>query len=299
MQIGTILKKFRQRRNLTQDELCQGIISRQAYSRIENNLSEPNSDILRSLLSRLNYQISDFWREATKGEPLEECYKYFLKGIAGQLNRQQAQELMALMPDITEKSNRYLHFSAMLKAHLHSQFPDIIPSLSDYEENRLKDYILNLTDFSVYDLRIIGDFAPRLLDYELLKEVFYTLPDLHPYDYGEESSIYRTQVHKIYNNFCDIALQKDDLPFAEFLLEKHQAFAAVHKDLRYLSYLRINEIVFEYKITKDTKRILKLQDIIYALTVLGDKQTAGIVQYEMDSYLNETYNPSKSIVMDR
>lgn len=299
MQTGTILKTFRERRNITQDELCYGIISRQAYSRIENNLSEPNLDILKHLLVKLNYQMTDFWREATKGDSLEECYKLFLRGIADQLNRQQAQELMDKLSKIKSKNNRYLHFSSMLKAHLHPKFPDIIPKLNSYEEDMLREYILQLTDFSVYDLRIIGDFGPRLLEYDLLKEVFFTLPDLRPYDYGEESSVYRTQVHKIYNNFCDVALQQNDLPFAELLLEKHKAFAQVHKDLRYLTYLRINEIVYEYKTTKDKQKLLKLQDIAQALKIIGDNQTANMVLNELNAYLKEDYDPKESVVLDR
>lgn len=299
METGTILKLFRQRRNVTQEELCEGIISRQAYSRIENNLSEPNLDILKHLLTKLNYQITDFWREGTKGDNLEECYKYFLQGISGKLNRQQAQELMSKLPDIKEKSNRYLHFSGMVKAHLHHEFPDIIPPLSKKELNILKEYILGLTDFSVYDLRIIGDFAPRILEYNLLKEVFESLPDLKPYDYGEEASIYRTQVHKIYNNFCDVALQQNDLNFAKILLQKHRSFAKVHKDLRYLTYLRINEIIYEYKTTKDKQHIRKLENIVQALKTIGDEQTADIVSYEMNAYLSESYNPEESIVFDK
>lgn len=299
METGTILKQFRIQRNMTQDELCQGIISRQTYSRIENNLCEPNLDILKHLLEKLNYQITDFWREMTKGETLEECYKYFLKGIAGQLSAQEARQLMNLLPDITEINNRYLHFSGMLKSHLHSQFPEIIPTFSDFERNNLKNYILQLKHFSVYDLRIIGDFASRLLDYQQLKQLFFLLPDLRPYDYGEESSIYRTQVHKIYNNFCDVALEKNDFPFVKILLKKHRKFANVHSDLRYLTYLKINEIILEYKMTKNRHTILQLTNIAENLTFIGDKKTANAVLNQMNSYLEDNYKPENHIVIDK
>lgn len=295
---GDILKKMRKQRKMNQQQLCKGIISRQAYSRLENNLQEPNYEILLQLLNRLNYETTDFWRELNHDNPLDQCHKLYLKGIAGEMTEKEAAELMSQLNSITEKNNRYYHLLGMISGHLHSKFPKIIPDLKEHISPYFKNYIQDLTDLSLYDLRIIGDFATSALSYPEQKEFFQKLDEFDPYAYGEESYAYRTQIHKIYNNFCDFALSKNDLQFAKTILDRHNRFAKVHKDLRYLSYLQINNAIYAYRITGDKKHLETLKEIAQALETCGDSNVAKKIDYQYQAYKTEKYDPSKAISYD-
>ncbi|MBL1227222.1 helix-turn-helix domain-containing protein [Enterococcus sp. BWR-S5] len=297
---GDILKKFRLLRNFNQTVLSKGIISRPAYSKIENNWQEPNYEILTALLARLNYEITDFWRELNRDNVVDQCYKLFLKGLEGDLTEQEARNLIQVLEDSKFLSNRHYHLYGMTKSYLHNSFPSIISSLEDSDKEYFRTYINSLKNsYSLYDLKIIGDFATHVLPYSEIKKLYNRLPEFSPYDYAEDTQLYRTQIHKIYNNICDIAVLENDLELASELLVKHKKFAKVHSDLRYLLYIQINEAMILFKKSGNICDLDKLKEVAKIFNQIGDIKTSEAVLYQYNSYVGEdTYKPDSAITHD-
>ena len=59
IKIGDIIRQRREKLNLTQDELCEGLCDRRTISRIENNKSKPSVFIMENILQRLGIPIKD------------------------------------------------------------------------------------------------------------------------------------------------------------------------------------------------------------------------------------------------
>ncbi|MBP2098891.1 hypothetical protein [Enterococcus rivorum] len=154
-------------------------------------------------------------------------------------------------------------------------------------------------DFSLYDLRLIGDLATHILSYDELITLYRNLPTFDPYHYGEDTVIYRTQIHKILNNICDICINENNIELATEILNKHKNFAKVHTDLRYLFYIRINEIMINYLKDNDKKELDKLLEISESFKLAGDINTANAVKYQYNSHKNkETYELKKAVSFD-
>lgn len=79
--IGKMVKWFREKMNLTQSELAEGIISVSYLSRIENGLTEPSKQILELLSKKLN--IDSFSDENDKITKL--CKQWFRTLLTGRI----------------------------------------------------------------------------------------------------------------------------------------------------------------------------------------------------------------------
>lgn len=60
LQMGKLIRQLRKQKGLTQEALCQGLLSKPVLSRIENGLLEPNLFILNALLQRLEKSLEPF-----------------------------------------------------------------------------------------------------------------------------------------------------------------------------------------------------------------------------------------------
>jgi len=58
--IGSVIKKIRTNKGLTQKELASGLCSIKQINRIENNFSTPNSYLLYEISNRLGHELLDF-----------------------------------------------------------------------------------------------------------------------------------------------------------------------------------------------------------------------------------------------
>ena len=69
MELGTRLRQARTEAGLSQRQLCEGLITRNMLSQIENGSARPSMDTLRQLAARLGKPISYFLEEKTVYSP--------------------------------------------------------------------------------------------------------------------------------------------------------------------------------------------------------------------------------------
>lgn len=268
---------------MTQQELSNGIISRQTYSKIENDDVKPNFEILSDLLDKLDYSLSDFAMEHERLKKDNIFYHIFQKGVAKEATEEEILELLEYVKRTYKKSKKHFYLYGITKGQLFPYYPDLIPKFNSKDKEYFKKIItVNQNFFSLYDLKIIGNFASHLLEYNELLKLYYTLPDFFPYDYGDNVELYHAEIHRIYNNFCDIAIHNNDIDTAKTILKKHKYFGKYHKDFRNDLYIKINELTIHFKESKNDEFLSKLKLMCENLKLLGDDGMAKALKYQID-----------------
>lgn len=279
---GEILRKFRSNRQFTQKKLSNGIISRQTYSKIEHGDIEPNFEILNSLLEKLDYSLSDFAMEHERLKNDTKFFHIYQKGVAKEASHKEISNLVEYVKQNYKKSKKNFYLYCITKGQLFTNYPDLIPKFTSKDKNYFKKILLTEQRyFSLYDLKLIGNFAVHLLDYKDLLHLYSILPDFSPYDYGDNVELYHSEINRIYNNFCDIAIYNNDLETANFILNKHLSFTKNHKNFRNNLFIEINKLSIKFKESKDTKFVLKLKSMSKNLNSLGEKQLSQALEYQI------------------
>jgi HTH-type transcriptional regulator, quorum sensing regulator NprR len=78
MKIGSLIKFYRTKANLTQSELCEGICSVPHLSKIENNWKEANEETISLILKKLNISIQDI---ESKSNQIKELLQELIEHI--------------------------------------------------------------------------------------------------------------------------------------------------------------------------------------------------------------------------
>lgn len=297
---GDILKHFRKNRNLTQSEVAKGIISRQAYSKFERNLSEPTHEVFKELLKRLNYDFSDFINESNKQSTESHYYQLLLKGLDNSLTAKEAEQLYTYANKHKKKNSHIMHLYGRIKGHLHPKFPLIIPEFNDEDKLLFKNYIFNLNGhFSLNDLKIMGDFIGISVPYGELTTFYDGLEEFSNSEFPYDILTYQVQINKIYNNICDIFLANNDSIRARDILQKQKKFLSSRMDLRYAFYSKINETILNYLETKNLKVLSGLLEIADMFAFVGDTQTEKAIRYQYKTYVSGTkYDPDNALTPD-
>lgn len=287
-QTGDILRKLRKKRGLTQKELVAGIISRPNYSKIENNEIPPTTETLLLLLERLNLDYTDFIREVNKETTFNKYKAYFLRALSNDLTIKQVKELFDYVNQHRYISNRYFHFYGIVKGHLHYRFPKIIPNFSEEDKDYLKNYLSKLhNNYSLYDLKLIADFAGIFYTYEDFKELVLNMPPLNPYAYADDIHPYKLHLHQIYNNICDIAIREKDFVTADLLLKKHHELLEVHPELRYNFFYEINRLSKCFYETNDPTYLDSIKKYADIFKEIQDYSTAEAIYHQIEGMKND------------
>lgn len=297
--LGNTLKNIRINKNFSQTELSKDIMSRQLYSKVENNSAEITFNTLEQLLQKMNVGMIDFLREYNKSDLLSQYKNLLLKAFKKDITPTEAKELNDFVEANKHLSSEHLSLFVLTKSHVHIIYPAIVSNIKKNDINDINKYILSLQgEYTLHDLKLIGDCA-RYLPLNNLKKIYNKFPRYDLEDFTMDNSIYRVQIHKIYNNFCDIALAEKDLAFAKKVLLQHKRFSNVYSEIRYLFYIKINEIILTYLETKEFGVLFELNTIADTLESIGELGTAKAIRSEFIAYAQDTqYDPKKTITKD-
>ena len=79
--LGKTLRKIRENRNMTQQELTQGIIRQATYSRIERGQLTISAELLYKLVERLNISMNEFFyiHQGYQATPKQQLIQNFVR----------------------------------------------------------------------------------------------------------------------------------------------------------------------------------------------------------------------------
>lgn len=284
---------------MSQLDMSTNLMSRQFYSKIENNTVDITLDTLEQLLDRLQIDISDFLREQAKDTDLAHYKKILVKGFRQTISALEAKELVDYVSKYYTKDQQHLLLYVLTKSHIHNQFPNLISAITPKDIAYIKKYIFSLQgEWGIFELKFVGDCA-RFLTLSELKLLFEKLPNYASKDFSTDNSNIRIQINKLYNNFCDMAILQKDIPFAKKIFTVHSEFLKTYPEVRYLFYVKINEIMITYLETKELSVLIELNKIADMLEYIGEYETAKAIRNQFQEYAEKnSYDPNKLITKD-
>lgn len=152
--IGQLLKKIRISRNFTQCQLCSGISSQAALSRMERSGNIPTK-ILIAFLERLNIELVDFLALAQAEQ--DENFQFFFDNLVEAMNnRQKANQLISKEMQLYRNTGILRHKINALCVRL---------NYCKYNRKVIEDYELIITEIKKYLLSLEYWFINDILLY--------------------------------------------------------------------------------------------------------------------------------------
>lgn len=255
MDIGKTLQKVRKGKNISQEELSKGIVSRSHLSFIENGKHDISIELFIQLVNKLHIPIEEFFylsNNCSISEKKEISLR--LMNAANKGSFSELKELQKYLGNELEISNNdyeYHHYYLLIELYMHllsNSF--IIDEKVHTIVKPIKDYLFGLSDWYLYDLKLFNNilFTFKTIDVEALSEMLFL--SIEKYQaYSSARDDYLNILINISTYFNDQEYYESSLKFAKLGKEKTQKEYRIYENI----ILDINLAVANIKLMKDIK----------------------------------------------
>lgn len=161
MDIGGTIKKVRTGKNITQNELAKNILSRPHLSLIENNKSDVSMGLLLQILEKLHISVEEFVFLANHYSMSEsKSMALKLMNEANKANLKGLNKLLEESKNLFKEYGNYEFYHISLLADIYIKFLNNNFTISEDIQNianPIKDYLFNLSDWYIYDLKLFSN----------------------------------------------------------------------------------------------------------------------------------------------
>lgn len=160
---GTLLKKIRIEKGISQKDVYSGIMTRQTYYLIESNASMPSFDKFLLILERLFLSVEEFLALLDPScFPTENQLYYKLSDAVFKKNRDCLERLIQLVEQrySSTKNEKYYHLLLITKAMRQINFEDV-PLEQETPLKQLmqpiKNYLIGVDKWYLYELKLLNN----------------------------------------------------------------------------------------------------------------------------------------------
>lgn len=161
MDIGGTIKKVREGKNISQEELAKNILSRPHLSLIENNKSDLSISLLLKLVEKLHIPIDEFFYIATNCSiPETKSLSLKLMNEANKANLIGLKHIQEYSIKKYELLGSYEFYHISLLAEIYINFLNNNFTINDDIKNianPIKEYLFNLSEWYLYDLKLFNN----------------------------------------------------------------------------------------------------------------------------------------------
>ncbi|RRG18741.1 XRE family transcriptional regulator [Weissella viridescens] len=273
MEIGKMIRKARQSRNMTQAALAEGIVSRTSIVKIEMGAQNPSYETVEKILEKLGLSIVELYE--FENDSIEYQYNRVLSSFKQLFNSTQLSEIEELIRAIdrlnADMNNQVLdHVQTVLEAFRKIDSEDI---------NKLKAEVMPVWSY----LEKIDNWSE--VDLYLINFILYY------FDAITAENIVKHAVQRIDNNYPNLTSLKNALLVNLTSLFINQGIwdaaenylkesIGLSKKLKRVDLVYINQIRLAL-INRDTS---KLHDVLEKLNELGDEQLYLAMLEEIQKY---------------
>lgn len=160
---GTLIKKIRTEKGLTQKDIYEGIMTRQTYYLIESNTSMPSFDKFLLILEKLFLSVDEFLSLLDPTVfPNEKFLYQELTELTFNKDKAGLQRLINKVHSlyITTKNKKYLHLQLIAEAMCHEQFHEACFLQTKTLHTimlPIKEYLLGIDSWHLYELKLLNN----------------------------------------------------------------------------------------------------------------------------------------------
>lgn len=207
---GTLIKTIRQEKGLSQKDVYDGIMTRQSYYLIENNISFPAFDKFLLILEKLFLTVNEFLDILDSSLFPNENQLYFQLSQA--VLKKDQLTLQLLIRTATQlyqetQNKKYEHFQLIARAMLQLNFPAADHAkLEDCQSlmEPIKNYLLAVDNWYLYELKLLNN---ALYCFNLSEACSLVLLVVKKIDTYPQHESYQTIKLKIYLNISFLCLK--------------------------------------------------------------------------------------------
>lgn len=160
---GTLIKKIRLEKGLSQKDIYEGIMTRQTYYLIESNSSMPSFDKFLLILEKLFITVDEFLNLLDSEHfPTEKTLYHELTKIIFNKNQNELSTLIKKTNQLYKKTNntKYFHLKLIAQAMFYIHFEKKHFTKMDRLEKLMapiKDYLTGIDSWYLYELKLLNN----------------------------------------------------------------------------------------------------------------------------------------------
>ena len=283
--LGKTLRKIRENRNMTQQELTKGIIRQATYSRIERGQLTISADLLYKLVERLNISMNEFFyiHQGYQATPKQQLIQNFVR-LELVLSKDIEEQLVAVHQYLNmhhDEDVLMLHYAyCSLKALVCNQNMEEVRAFATHVWQRMQ----KLDHWYLYDLELLNTII-LYFPLDVAREITYTaIQRLDAYNSYERD----TTLLKLYFRLNLTSLYLEENAFEQCLAELDSIHRQSYKHLTYqlLAFLLVRKMTCKHFLqqdyTKEKEEFAMLQQLFHnedVFNLLKNEMTVNKVDY--------------------
>lgn len=275
IELGTLLKEIRVSQSYNQEHVCKGIISRVYLSLIESNKHSPSVSILMKLLNRLNIDLNEllFLIYQKNNNSDEYIYLEHIENYANYSDSEYNHLKKALHNKYVQTGQiRYTQFSILIEAHRKFKTGVDLKEIKKLVAP-IKDYILGLNSWLIYDFRLFNN-ALFCFSVEEILDMMHMISG-----YIKKYELFFKESENILNficNFCTLLLLDNKMTLALKYAGLGEEIAIKNKRVYQQIFLKCIIYYSKIKIDKEEKNYIK--ELEKLLSVAKDLNCVEIIE---------------------
>ncbi|EOL49312.1 helix-turn-helix domain-containing protein [Enterococcus caccae] len=264
---GTLIKKIRQEKGLSQKDIYEGIMTRQTYYLIETNTSMPSFDKFLMILEKLFISVNEFlYILDPEVFPTENYLYHQLSQAVFKKDETRLSLLLDKSQQLYTSTNnkKYLHLNLITQAMTYLNDKQMEPdSLYRLKELMLpiKEYLIGIDKWYLYELKLLNN---SLYSFELSEAIALGTLVGKKIDVLGNMEQYQDIKLRIYLNLSSLCLNRQDYDNVLF-------FSTLAKENAQTDYRLFEKVIahLNYEIAQTTKhKQAKNSNITNYLTIL-------------------------------
>lgn len=285
MDVGKLIKTLRKERQLTQEELAEGITTRTTLASIENRNKDISFDVLLKILDRLNIQMMEFLfllnegKHSYKQQLYSEVYSdYYSKGYL-------SKDVEAKLVNAYQETRDFFYLAAhtqMLAIQLRNE-----GHLSVEKEKQLaksvedvKDHLNRVTNWTHLELGLFTNCL-FLFENSYIQAVYKrTVKNLL---YRKKLSLFQDDILIFLLNCIDLSLERDEDHLVEYYLnELNEQFTRENQMYEKTLYFFYQAVLDIRK--GNSEAIEDIERILEYLKFLGKENQVSLFKQDIEKF---------------
>lgn len=292
--VNDLVKQVRLDVGLGQKEARNGVMDKSSYSKFENNKKNINYSELLAILKNLQVPFRDFLDMYLEPNLERTIRKAYYTGVQKFITCGNSEEIISIYEEVErrfpELSIDELTVYFDIKANFHKKYPEAINPITPKEQKFVLDRFYSSSNDVMFEeeYRLISQIINDIDPDEIINVIDHIFPIDKAYILSEKI---KQHIGNIFLNAITPLLFRKEYDKAEYILK----IADEHKFIYDQSYFYLAQFtylnnLYLYLAKNDISGIIKANEIISAIKLIGDKGSSELMEKEVKKLVEGKQN---------